>query len=99
MKRLRSRHRFIDGESEKKMSLKYFVRMRAIAFGIFGAALVAGTATPGTAEESYPWCVQGSVLHCYYMTREQCEMTVDYHGFCVTNPDVSSQSNEAARRS
>ena len=37
----------------------------------------------------YPWCTQGSLLHCYYMTREQCEQTVDYHGFCVRNPDVS----------
>ena len=42
-----------------------------------------------TAEESYSWCAQGSLLHCYYMTREQCEQTVDYHGFCVPNPDVS----------
>jgi hypothetical protein len=37
--------------------------------------------------DSYPWCVQGSNLHCYYMNREQCEETVDYHGFCVPNPD------------
>jgi hypothetical protein len=81
------------------MSLKYFMRMSVIVFGLFGAAFVAGAPTPGAAEESYPWCVQGSVLHCYYMTRERCEMTVDYHGFCVANPEVSSQSNEAARRS
>ena len=80
------------------MSLKYFMRMSVIVFGLFGAAFVAGAPTPGAAEESYPWCVQGSVLRCYYMTREQCEMTVDYHGFCVANPEVSSRSNEAARR-
>jgi Protein of unknown function (DUF3551) len=83
----------------KKMSLKYFTRMSVMAFGILGAESVAGTATPSAAEESYPWCVQGSVLHCYYMTREQCEMTVDYHGFCVANPDVLSQSDDTARRS
>lgn len=83
----------------KKMSLKYFLRMSVTAFGIFGAAFVAGTPTPGAAEESYPWCVQGSVLHCYYMTRGQCEMTVDHHGFCVANPDLLSQSNDAAQRS
>jgi hypothetical protein len=52
----------------KKMSLKYFMRMRVMAFAIFGAVFVAGTATPAAAEESYPWCVQGGVLHCYYMT-------------------------------
>src|SRR6202051_4997884 len=82
----------------KKMSLKYFMRIRVMAFGIFGAALVAGASTLGAAGESYPWCVQGEVLHCYYMTRDQCEMTVDYHGFCVANPDASSRSNEAPRR-
>jgi hypothetical protein len=81
------------------MALKYFIRMSVMAFGIFGAAFVAGAPVPATAEESYPWCVQGSVLRCYYMTREQCEMTVDYRGFCVANPDVRSKSNEAARRS
>jgi hypothetical protein len=25
---------------------------------------------------------------CWYMTQEQCEQAVNYHGFCVTNPDV-----------
>jgi Protein of unknown function (DUF3551) len=81
------------------MSLKNFMRISVMASGICGATFVAGTPTPGMAEELYPWCVQGSVLRCYYMTREQCEMTVDYRGFCVANPDVRSKSNEAARRS
>jgi hypothetical protein len=85
----------------KKMSLKYSMRMSVsvMALGISGAAFFAGSPTPGAAEESYPWCAQGEVLHCYYMTREQCEMTVDYHGFCVVNPDVLPQSNKARRRS
>jgi len=72
---------------------EHFMRM-TVAFGIFGGAFAAGAPTPATAEVSYPWCVQGSVLHCYYMTREQCEMTVDYHGFCVANPDVLSQGSD-----
>lgn len=81
----------------EKMSLEYLMRMSVMAFAIFGVAFIAGALTPVAAEESYPWCVQADVLHCYYMTREQCEMTVDYHGFCVTNPEMPSQSNEAAR--
>jgi hypothetical protein len=55
-----------------------------------GAALMAPLAVPSAAaaqETSYPWCVQGSVLRCYYMSRAQCEQTVDYHGFCVSNPE------------
>ena len=44
-------------------------------------------------EIAYPWCVQGGMLHCYDMNREQCEETVDYHGFCVTNPDYRQSSH------
>ena len=72
-----------------KMSPKTFMRSTIMAMGILGAALAGGWPTPGKAGESYPWCTQGSLLHSYYMTREQCEQTVDYHGFCVPNPDVS----------
>jgi len=69
-----------------------------MAIGIFGAALAGGRPTLATAQESYPWCTQGGLLHCYYMTREQCEQTVDYHGFCVPNSDVSPRNNEPTRR-
>jgi hypothetical protein len=71
------------------MSRKNLMRSTIMAVGIFGAALAGGWPTPGTTEESYPWCTQGSLLRCYYTTREQCEQIVDYHGFCVPNPDVS----------
>jgi hypothetical protein len=48
-------------------------RLGPITFGILGAAVVAGQPTSATAQ-SYPWCAQGdSIVHCYYMTREQCE--------------------------
>jgi hypothetical protein len=86
-------------KDEAKMSLKNFMRSTIMAIGILGVALAGGRPTPGTAAESYPWCTQGSLLHCYYTTREQCEQTVDYHGFCVPNPDVSPQNNEAAQLS
>jgi hypothetical protein len=82
----------------KKMSLKYFMRMRVMAFAIFGVAFVVGAPRPERRKSHIPGASKGGVLHCYYMTREQCEMTVDYHGFCVANSDLLSQSNEAARR-
>jgi hypothetical protein len=74
------------------------MRTKFIAIGIVFAALAGEQPTPGTAKASYPWCTQGSLLHCYYMTRDQCEQTVDYRGFCVPNPDVSPPSNESVRR-
>jgi hypothetical protein len=74
------------------------MRLKFIAIGIVFAALTGGQPTPGTAEELYPWCTQGSLLHCYYVTRDQCEQTVDYRGFCVPNPEVSPRTNEGVRR-
>jgi hypothetical protein len=73
------------------MSPSYFARLTGMTFETLGVALASGQPTSGTAEESYPWCTQGSILRCYYMTREQCEESVDYHGFCVANPDVPTQ--------
>jgi hypothetical protein len=79
------------------MSPKFFVRLRVMTLGILGLAFVAGQPTSATAEQSYPWCAQGdNTLQCYYMTRKQCEETVDYHGFCVANSTVN---NEAPQRS
>jgi hypothetical protein len=47
------------------------------------------------AEDSYPWCTEGETIQCYYMTREQCEEAVDYHGFCIANPNVPTLNNQA----
>ncbi len=54
------------------------------------------TGTVAQADE-YPWCVQGSALHCYYSNRAQCEEAVDYHGFCVSNPDYSGSNRRNVR--
>jgi hypothetical protein len=53
---------------------------------VLGAAFMASLQRPAKAEESFPWCVQSETLQCYYATRDQCELTVNYHGFCVANP-------------
>jgi hypothetical protein len=76
------------------MSPKVFVRLPLITFGILSVAVVAGQPTSVTAEE-YPWCSQGSILRCYYMTREQCEEAVGYHGFGVANSSAPTTNNEA----
>ena len=78
------------------MSPKFFVRL--VTSGILGIAVVVGQPISVTAEESYPWCSQGGTLQCYYMTREQCEEAVDYHGFCVANSNVPTLNNQAPQR-
>src|SRR6516162_9085499 len=66
-----------------------------MTFGILGVAVVASQPTSATAQ-SYPWCAQGdNIVHCYYMTREQCEAAVNYHGFCIANSSVPTPNNEA----
>jgi hypothetical protein len=70
-----------------------------MTLGILGLAFVAGQPTSATAEQSYPWCAQGdNILHRYYMTREQCEAAVNYHGFCVANSNAPTPNNEAPQR-
>lgn len=80
-------------------ALDTFIWSVAMAIGIFGTSVAGGWLSPGAAQEAYPWCTQGSLLHCYYGTRDQCEQTVDYHGFCVPNPDVSPRNNQTVWRS
>jgi hypothetical protein len=80
------------------MSLKHLVQA-TVTLVMFGSAMALGAASPATAESpSYPWCAQGSIIRCWYMTREQCEEAVDYHGFCVTDPNVPRRAGEIVRR-
>jgi hypothetical protein len=67
------------------MKPKQIVLILALSAGAIWAPGVQSAATAQAV--SYPWCIQGSILRCYYMSREQCEQTVDYHGFCVANPE------------
>ena len=81
------------------MSFKQFVALAMLGLGMGAAVFIGEQVKPAAAQEvSYPWCSQGSALHCYYMNRQQCEETVDYHGFCVANPDYSSQRGDTRRR-
>jgi hypothetical protein len=80
------------------VSLKHLTQLAIVASTLFGSAIALGTATPAAAESpSYPWCVQGSIYRCWYMTREQCEEAVNYHGFCVTDPNVPRRPGEKVR--
>jgi Protein of unknown function (DUF3551) len=74
------------------MMLKLILTL-ALSVGLFAPLAVRSAAAQ---ETSYPWCVQGGMLRCYYMSREQCEQTVDYHGFCVANPEY--RGSEKQRR-
>ena len=65
---------------------------KIVAIGLLAVMWISAETSRATADEySYPWCRQGGTLHCYYMNREQCEETVDYHGFCVTNSEYQSR--------
>jgi hypothetical protein len=74
----------------QRNTLAFLLRLTVIV--VFGGAFVVSLHTPGRAEEAFPWCVQGETLQCYYPTREQCELTVNYHGFCVANPFALPQT-------
>jgi hypothetical protein len=78
------------------VSPRHLVQSAIIASTLFGGAIALGM--PAAAESpSYPWCVQGSIYRCWYMTREQCEEAVNYHGFCVTDPNVPRRAGEKVR--
>ena len=75
---------------------KFVPTKQVVRFSQSGVAFVVGQPTSVTAEQSYPWCAQGdNILHCYYMTREQCEAAVNDQGFCVANSNVPILNNEA----
>ena len=84
----------------QKTPLGHPYRATVVAAGIFLAfALTAALPAPASADaQSYPWCTSDEEVHCYYATREQCEEAVDYHGFCVTNPDYQAATGAAPRR-
>jgi hypothetical protein len=70
-----------------------------VASSLFAAAWIIANTRPAAAQQiTYPWCVSGEEIHCYYATREQCQETVDYHGFCVMNPDYRAGAGSAAPR-
>jgi hypothetical protein len=81
----------------QKTPLGYFHRAIIMAAGILSAGLIVSLPAPAQAK-SYPWCARYENLQCYYITREQCEETVDYHGFCEMNPDYQASNSAAPRR-
>jgi hypothetical protein len=83
---------------ESIMTLKYLVRLATKTFVVLGVGMSLNTVVPAFSESaSYPWCAQGSIIRCWYMTREQCEEAVNYHGFCVTDPNVPRRPGEKIR--
>jgi hypothetical protein len=82
------------------MSNRYLLLSAITAFGIFGGALTLNQPTPASAQQlllPYPWCSVGERLHCDFTTREQCEESVDYHGFCQPNPEMPQNGQGSSR--
>jgi hypothetical protein len=78
-----------------KSTVVLIVAAAALAGGIFFDVSGVANVTPAVADElSYPWCTQGDTLQCYYANRQQCEETVDYHGFCLANPEMGKLNRE-----
>ena len=69
---------------------------KLVLTAIVALAAFGHSSTNAKADE-YPWCVQGSALHCYYSNRAQCEEAVDFHGFCVSNPDYTAGNRRNVR--
>jgi hypothetical protein len=80
------------------MALKNCIALTILIVGAFITGLNGGRPAPALADGvSYPWCTQKEELRCYYNTRGQCEEEVDYHGFCVNNPDYRPPNKRTAR--
>ena len=71
---------------QHRILLGFLSLLRGLAvLAVLGTAFVASLQRPARAEESFLWCVQGETLQ--FITRPvKCELTVNYHGFCVANP-------------
>ncbi len=83
--------------SIRKMNSAWTVSRRYL----IAAAIGAGGLVPAPAmaqTPAFPWCTQGSAIHCYYTSLQQCQETVDYHGFCIRNPDYQGQDDRARQR-
>jgi len=83
------------------MSLKTFWQPTILAFGISAAALLwAAQPAPAAARDDlpYPWCAVKGDPECIFMTFQQCEESVNWHGLCETNPYLAQPDNEATRR-
>jgi hypothetical protein len=81
----------------QKAPLGHPCRVTVVATGILAFALIAALPAPASAQ-SYPWCTSDEEVHCYYATQQQCEEAVDYHGFCVMNPDYQASNSATPRR-
>jgi hypothetical protein len=82
------------------MAKKHLLLSAIPISAFFVAVLAFGQPTAASAQElllPYPWCSVGDRLHCDFMTREQCEETVDYRGFCQPNPEMPQTQPNGAR--
>ena len=68
------------------------LRFLTAVFALTAIAVLAGEASPASAEIYYPWCARygsdmGGASNCGFSTYEQCRATVSgVGGFCEVNP-------------
>jgi len=71
----------------RTMPFSRSISLTPMIAGVLLASLAATQPVHAMAEVSYPWCLHGTPLHCYYMNRWQCEESADFRGICVPNPN------------
>jgi hypothetical protein len=89
---------------QRRTLLGYLLLLRGLmVLAVFATALVASLQRPARAEESFPWCVQGETLQCYYPTRDQlprllcrkslCAAAASAAQLCPINPSALGPKN------
>jgi hypothetical protein len=81
------------------------LRSFTAVFALSAIAVLAGNASPASAETYYPWCARygsdmGGASNCGFSTLEQCLATISgIGGFCERNPFyVDAYNAERSRR-
>jgi hypothetical protein len=84
---------------KQRTAAKPFPRLIIATLGLFAVTLGVGRPLPARAQESpYPWCAVKDDPECIYMTFQQCEESVDWHGICENNPNLPPPRDEAPKQ-
>jgi hypothetical protein len=82
-------------------SSKILSRLKIVTLGI-GAGVVLWAAQPAAAvakdDLPYPWCALKGDPECTFMTFQQCEESVDWHGVCESYPNLPPPNAGTVRR-
>ncbi len=71
---------------------------KAVIFGTFAVAFIAGAGKPAKAEVLYPWCAfhDASTSNCGFSNFYQCQANISgIGGYCARNPRFYYHASEA----